>query len=98
MLASMNDIHTSYIYTYTHTHTYIHIHKQDAGVKKSDIDEIVLVGGSTRIPKIQTVCLYVSVSECIYLHDVARLLKFMFACVHTFGNMTRLSVCMHVCY
>jgi len=25
----------------------------DAGFKKSDIDEIVLVGGSTRIPKIQ---------------------------------------------
>lgn len=25
----------------------------DAGYKKSDIDEIVLVGGSTRIPKIQ---------------------------------------------
>lgn len=26
---------------------------EDAGFKKSDIDEIVLVGGSTRIPKIQ---------------------------------------------
>ncbi|XP_036385004.1 endoplasmic reticulum chaperone BiP-like [Megalops cyprinoides] len=26
---------------------------EDAGMKKSDIDEIVLVGGSTRIPKIQ---------------------------------------------
>ncbi|RNA17413.1 78 kDa glucose-regulated [Brachionus plicatilis] len=26
---------------------------EDAGLKKSDIDEIVLVGGSTRIPKIQ---------------------------------------------
>lgn len=25
----------------------------DAGLKKSDIDEIVLVGGSTRIPKVQ---------------------------------------------
>jgi len=25
----------------------------DAGMKKSEIDEIVLVGGSTRIPKIQ---------------------------------------------
>ena len=26
---------------------------EDAGLKKSDIDEIILVGGSTRIPKIQ---------------------------------------------
>lgn len=26
----------------------------DAGMKKSDIDEVVLVGGSTRIPKIQS--------------------------------------------
>ena len=26
----------------------------DSNLKKSDIDEIVLVGGSTRIPKIQT--------------------------------------------
>ena len=26
---------------------------QDSGLKKSDIDEIVLVGGSTRIPKVQ---------------------------------------------
>jgi heat shock protein 5 len=26
---------------------------EDAGFKKSDIDEIVMVGGSTRIPKIQ---------------------------------------------
>jgi len=25
----------------------------DAGMKKSEIDEVVLVGGSTRIPKIQ---------------------------------------------
>jgi len=25
----------------------------DAGFKKSDVDEIVLVGGSTRIPKVQ---------------------------------------------
>lgn len=25
----------------------------DAGMKKSDVDEIVLVGGSTRIPKVQ---------------------------------------------
>ena len=25
----------------------------DAGLKKSEIDEIVLVGGSTRIPKVQ---------------------------------------------
>jgi len=27
---------------------------EDAGLKKSEIDEIVLVGGSTRIPKVQT--------------------------------------------
>ena len=27
---------------------------EDAGLKKSQIDEIVLVGGSTRIPKVQT--------------------------------------------
>jgi heat shock protein 5 len=27
---------------------------EDADFKKSDIDEIVLVGGSTRIPKVQT--------------------------------------------
>ena len=26
---------------------------KDAGLKKTDIDEIVLVGGSTRIPKVQ---------------------------------------------
>ena len=26
----------------------------DAGMKKSEIDEVVLVGGSTRIPKIQS--------------------------------------------
>ena len=26
---------------------------EDAGLKKSEIDEIVLVGGSTRIPKVQ---------------------------------------------
>ena len=26
---------------------------EDAGMKKDEIDEIVLVGGSTRIPKIQ---------------------------------------------
>lgn len=26
---------------------------KDAGLKKSEIDEIVLVGGSTRIPKVQ---------------------------------------------
>jgi len=26
---------------------------EDAGMKKSEIDEIVLVGGSTRIPKVQ---------------------------------------------
>lgn len=26
---------------------------EDANMKKSDIDEIVLVGGSTRIPKVQ---------------------------------------------
>ena len=26
----------------------------DAGLKKSEVDEIVLVGGSTRIPKIQS--------------------------------------------
>lgn len=26
---------------------------KDSGLQKSDIDEIVLVGGSTRIPKIQ---------------------------------------------
>lgn len=26
---------------------------EDANLKKSDIDEIVLVGGSTRIPKVQ---------------------------------------------
>ena len=26
---------------------------EDAGFKKTDIDEIVMVGGSTRIPKIQ---------------------------------------------
>ncbi len=25
----------------------------DAGLSKSDIDEVILVGGSTRIPKIQ---------------------------------------------
>jgi heat shock protein 5 len=25
----------------------------DAGMKKTDIDEVVLVGGSTRIPKVQ---------------------------------------------
>lgn len=25
----------------------------DAGMKKSEVDEIVLVGGSTRIPKVQ---------------------------------------------
>jgi molecular chaperone DnaK (HSP70) len=25
----------------------------DAGIKKSDINEVVLVGGSTRIPKVQ---------------------------------------------
>jgi len=25
----------------------------DAGMKKSEIDEVVLVGGSTRIPKVQ---------------------------------------------
>lgn len=25
---------------------------EDAGLKKTDIDEVVLVGGSTRIPKI----------------------------------------------
>src|SRR3989475_12509894 len=28
---------------------------QDAGVKPSDIDEVVLVGGSTRIPKVQQI-------------------------------------------
>src|SRR4030095_2599128 len=27
----------------------------DAGVKPSDIDEVVLVGGSTRIPKVQQI-------------------------------------------
>jgi len=27
---------------------------EDAGLKKTEIDEIVLVGGSTRIPKIQS--------------------------------------------
>ena len=27
---------------------------QDAGVSKSNVDDIVLVGGSTRIPKIQS--------------------------------------------
>src|SRR5439155_16731509 len=27
----------------------------DAGVKMSDIDEVVLVGGSTRIPKVQQI-------------------------------------------
>jgi heat shock protein 5 len=26
---------------------------EDAGMKKTEIDEIVMVGGSTRIPKIQ---------------------------------------------
>lgn len=26
---------------------------KDAGVKKEDIDDVVLVGGSTRIPKVQ---------------------------------------------
>lgn len=26
---------------------------EDAGLKKSEIDEVVLVGGSTRIPKVQ---------------------------------------------
>merc|ERR1711991_541217 len=26
----------------------------DAGLKKNEVDEIVLVGGSTRIPKVQT--------------------------------------------
>jgi len=26
---------------------------EDADLKKSDVDEIVLVGGSTRIPKVQ---------------------------------------------
>lgn len=31
----------------------VQIALDDAGLKKSDIDEIVLVGGSTRIPKIQ---------------------------------------------
>ena len=29
------------------------IYMEDSDLKKSDIDEIVLVGGSTRIPKIQ---------------------------------------------
>src|SRR5204863_9153201 len=28
---------------------------QDAGLKPSDIDEVVLVGGSTRIPKVQSI-------------------------------------------
>ena len=28
---------------------------KDAGLQKSDIDEVILVGGSTRIPKIQQV-------------------------------------------
>jgi molecular chaperone DnaK len=28
---------------------------EDAGVKSSDIDEVVLVGGSTRIPRVQTI-------------------------------------------
>lgn len=28
---------------------------KDAGYSKSDIDEVILVGGSTRIPKIQQV-------------------------------------------
>jgi heat shock protein 5 len=32
----------------------VQIALDDAGVKKTDIDEIVLVGGSTRIPKIQS--------------------------------------------
>ena len=27
---------------------------KDAGMKKSEVDEIVLVGGSTRIPKVQS--------------------------------------------
>ncbi|MBL4700409.1 MAG: molecular chaperone DnaK, partial [Phycisphaeraceae bacterium] len=29
---------------------------EDAGLKKSEIDEVVLVGGSTRIPKVQEIC------------------------------------------
>jgi molecular chaperone DnaK len=29
---------------------------EDAGLKKSEIDEIVLVGGSSRIPKVQEIC------------------------------------------
>lgn len=29
---------------------------EDAGLKKTEIDEVVLVGGSTRIPKVQEIC------------------------------------------
>ncbi|HAI14736.1 MAG TPA: molecular chaperone DnaK, partial [Phycisphaerales bacterium] len=29
---------------------------EDAGLAKSEIDEVVLVGGSTRIPKVQEIC------------------------------------------
>ena len=41
-------MHAHYRFLPAHEHLY-----QDADLKKSEIDEIVLVGGSTRIPKIQ---------------------------------------------
>ena len=41
------------IHTYTHAHMYTLAQAMDdANLKKSEIDEIVLVGGSTRIPKV----------------------------------------------
>jgi molecular chaperone DnaK (HSP70) len=37
-----------------HSHTQTHPQPQDANMDTSEIDEIVLVGGSIRVPKIQT--------------------------------------------
>ena len=60
---------------------------EDASMKKEDVDEIVLVGGSTRIPKVQQllkeffngkVCISIFSRVKFYFDRFSQIIKFVF--------------------
>ena len=63
---------------------------KDGEMKKEDIAEIVLVGGSTRIPKVQQLVReFFSGRVCEFVHN---------CCILRVKNYTELSCILRVCY
>jgi hypothetical protein len=58
-------MHTNYAYTYD---TYLEKVLSDAKLSKSQVHEVVLVGGSTRIPRIQQVCITLIDTIIMHIH------------------------------